>query len=366
MARTREAVLRQRLATQRLTSPPAPDPTAVVRLLTCVQAQDAPLARYSLGLRCAAEHDPDILAAQTAGTIVRTHILRPTWHFVAAEDLRWIQQVTAATVEAALASRHRQLGLSPQIVADSLAALAELLANRNHLTWREIGDQLEQRGLPGPGPQLGHVLLLAELRALVCSGPPRQHEHTYALVDEVIAPGPTLERADAVRELVRRYIAGHGPASIEDLQRWSPLPESEVLTALADLDDQLESARIDERTLWFDPAAPARPGGRPRRRAFLLPTFDEAYLSYRQVTFPRAAGHPLGTTPHSVAEAGGGVIVCDLRDVGWWKRQVTGDEMTVSLALASDITPDQRDEAMAAAEHLATFAGHQLQVDLHR
>ena len=90
------------------------------------------------------------------------------------------------------------------------------------------------------------------------------------------------------------------------------------------------------------------------------------YLSYRQVTFPRAAGHPLGTTPHSVAEAGGGVIVCDLRDVGWWKRQVTGDEMTVSLALASDITPDQRDEAMAAAEHLATFAGHQLQVDLHR
>ncbi len=366
MARTREAVLRQRLATQRLTSPPAAEPTDVVRLLTCVHAQDAPLARYSLGLRCTAEADSHILAAQTAGTIVRTHILRPTWHFVAAEDLRWIQQATAATVEAALASRHRQLGLSPQIVEASLAALAELLANRNHLTYREIGDQLEQQGLPGPGPQLGHLLLLAELRALVCSGPPRQQEHTYALVDEVIPPTPALERPDAVRELVRRFVAGHGPASVEDLQRWSPLPESEVLTALAELDDQLESARIDERTLWFDPAAPARPGGRPRRRAFLLPTFDEAYLSYRQVTFPRTPGHPLGTAPHSFADAGGGVVVCDLRDVGWWKRQVTGDEMTVSLALASDITPDQRDEVMGAAEHLAIFGGLQLQVELQR
>jgi hypothetical protein len=110
MPDARDRVVQRRLATQRLTSSPLGSPGEVVRMLTCVQAQDAPLSRFSLGLRCAAD-DAAVRRSIDAVDIVRTHILRPTWHYVAAEDLRWILSLTSAKVESAMAPRHRRLGL---------------------------------------------------------------------------------------------------------------------------------------------------------------------------------------------------------------------------------------------------------------
>ena len=105
--------------------------------------------------------------------------------------------------------------------------------------------------------------------------------------------------------------------------------------------------------LWFDPDATART--RPARRAFLLPTFDEIHLSYPRLNFPRVEGHPRGGAPHSFAEAGGGLVLCDRRDAGWWKRQeLKGrDHVTVTIALASGLDADQRAAVVAEAARLA-------------
>jgi hypothetical protein len=113
-----DELLAERLAVQRLSSAPLGDPVDVVRLLTCVQAQDAPLARFSLGLRTGLD-DAGIRAALDSGAIVRTHILRPTWHFVAADDLRWILALTTPKVVSGMAARHHQLAITPEVVAAS-------------------------------------------------------------------------------------------------------------------------------------------------------------------------------------------------------------------------------------------------------
>ncbi len=365
MAATVDEVVAHRLRTQRLTAEPLADPADVVRLLTCVQAQDPALARFSVGMRTGECRDHVIRGAIDDGRILRTHILRPTWHFVAAEDLRWILALTSAKVESGMAARHRGLGLDSEAVSRTLLSLETLLAGRRCLTRRAISAELGQRGSPFTGEQLGHLLLVAELRGVVCSGPLEAGAHTYGLVEELVPPTPPRDRTDAVRDLVLRFFTGHGPAAVEDLTRWTKLTKTEVQLALQELDDRLHTLTVGGTELWFDPAAdPADEAGPGTGRAFLLPVFDEVFLSYAKLSFPRVAAHPSSSTPHAFNEAGGGLVVFDRHDVGWWKRSNKGRRVEVTMALAPTLGVDARGRIVGEADRLAAFTGHTLDVRL--
>lgn len=347
-------VHRRRLATQRLTSAGLGSGSDVVRLLTCVQSQDAPLGAWSLGQRLRAGTTyADVLAEQSAGGWVRTHVLRPTWHFVAAEDLRWVQRATGSRVEQLLAGRHRQLGLDDATTGRSLEVLQEVLSGPTPATRLEVTAAFAARGLPHSGEQVAHQVIVAELRALVCSGPPRGTTHTYVLADETIprAPADDLDVDDARRELTRRFVVGHGPASDRDLARWASLTLGQVRSALADLAAELDSTDVDGETLWFDPTS--RPRTTRPTRAFLLQTFDEACLTYLSTGFPRRA--PEATRQRLLSEAGGGILVVDGEDCGVWKRKVQRDRVTVDLYPDLPLSADELEQAGAAATSLATF-----------
>lgn len=346
-------VVAQRFRTQRLTSAGLADPADVVRLLTCVQAQDAPLSRFSIGMRTTSANDDDVRAAIDGGRILRTHILRPTWHYVLPEDLRWILALTSPKVEAGLAARHRQLGLDVAVIERVHGAFVELLGGRQCRTRREIDAELVAAGMSYRGEQLGHLLLVAELRGLLCSGPLPGACHTYGLVDELVPPSPARDRDDAVRDLVLRFFAGHGPAAVGDLQRWTKLLRAEIDPALEDLRDRLETVVVDGTTLWFDPSADV--AEHEPARAFLLPVFDEAYLTYPKLNMPRADGHASGDAPPRFGEAGGGVVVLDRRDVGTWKRRARGGVVEIGIELASSVRARDRAVVVEAANRLASF-----------
>ena len=180
---------------------------------------------------------PPIRDALDSGAVVRTHMLRPTWHFVAAEDLRWMLALTSAKVESAMAARHRQLELTSTATDRAHALLVSELADRRWMTRPELGARFAEAGLPSSGEQTGHLLMLAELRALICSGPLRGTTHTYGLVDDVAPSSPALDRPDAARQLTRRFFIGHGPAT-----RGRPAP--------------MDDADVDR-----DPIGAHRPGG---------------------------------------------------------------------------------------------------------
>ena len=356
-----DTVLAERMAVQHLTSPPV-DLVHVVRLLVGVQCQDAPLARFSLGQRTSSTDDV-VRAALDSGAVLRTHILRPTWHFVAAEDLRWILALTSTKVESGMAARHRQLQLDPATTERALEALTSLLANGRFMTRQEIGVSFADTGLPSAGEQVGHLLMQAELRAVVCSGPMRGRTHTYGLVDELVPPASPLDRVDAIRLLVERFFRGHGPAADTDLNRWTKLTLTEIRAALAELatDDVFVPTTVDGTTLW---SAPDPPLPTPdAARAFLVPLFDEVFLSYRDLNFPRRRDHPLGDRPLSVSETGGGVVVLDRRDVGWWKRKEVGrDVVRVTLATPASLRISERRLIGEAAARLADFTGRTVDV----
>ena len=154
-----------------------------------------------------------------------------------------------------------------------------------------------------------------------------------------------------------RFFTGHGPASIAQLTRWTTLTKREAAAALTDLGDALESTDVDGETHWHAPGAPTDAS---TTGTWLLPVFDEAYLSYPGSNLPRAPDHPWPDGTHSFSEAGGGVVVSDLRDVGWWKRKDTGRTTRVTLALSPSLEARQRRQVEEQAEALAAFTGRAL------
>ena len=127
------SILSTRLRNQHLIGPRLPSPAAVVEWLGAVQSQDLPGARWAVAQRTDAPSDAAVRAALDTGTIVRTHVLRPTWHFVIADDLRWMLELTAPRIRNAAAAYYRQAGLTPKVFAQCHAVVARALEGGRHL-----------------------------------------------------------------------------------------------------------------------------------------------------------------------------------------------------------------------------------------
>jgi hypothetical protein len=98
---TSRGIAQRRLANQHIASPAFDMPADEVKWLVAVQAQDYASAKWSLGLRLQGAVEGDIEQAFNAGAILRTHLMRPTWHLVTPADIRWLLALTAPRVHAA-------------------------------------------------------------------------------------------------------------------------------------------------------------------------------------------------------------------------------------------------------------------------
>jgi DNA glycosylase AlkZ-like len=348
-------VLRRRLAIQRLQGAGLPSAADVVRLLGCVQSQEYAHALWSLGMRTSGLTVTDAQAEFDRGDFLRTHILRPTWHLVAAEDIRWILEVTAPRVQKLNRTIYRRERLDPATLDRGLALMVEELEGGRYRTRAELGQVLADQGLVGHRLGLAYIVMNAELEGVICSGPMRGAQQTYALLDER-APRSADATGDAA-ELGRRFFLGHGPASVQDLARWSSLTVNQCREALGAIRDSLDCVTVEGVELWFDPDAP-QVGQSPD--ALLLPLYDELTLCYPLINFPQASGHP-----HAPGEDLfiGSVIIAET-NVGTWRRTVQGRKMIMEIALAPGVVARSRALVEAAASKLATFVGTDLELTI--
>src|SRR5262245_23945738 len=165
---------RLRLANQHLVSPTTTDPVEAVRRLGADQSQDYAGAKWGVGMRTNGLTDADVERALNDGSIVRTHVLRPTWHFLAASDARWILALTAPRVQIANANPYRNAELNPPILRKSEKVITKALSGRNHLTRAELGERISRAGIDVSNLQrLSYLMMNAELNALITSGPRR-------------------------------------------------------------------------------------------------------------------------------------------------------------------------------------------------
>ena len=350
-------VLARRMVTQRMVGPSLPSAVAAVELLTCVQAQEFGHALWSLGMRSNSRAS-EITAAFDAGDLLRTHILRPTWHLVAPADLGWILAATSERVHLRNAGMYRQTGIDPDTVARIRDPLTEMLAGNRSLTRPEIGERLAAGGITAPtGMRLTHLVMHAELDGLIVSGPMRGNQHTYALAAERLAGWPVSSPDDPVAELWRRFVVGHGPTSVRDFARWSSLTLTTARAAAARVADQLDSTNVGGEELWTDPDTRSGDSDQMAEAAEavrLVPLYDELTLNYPRLNFPLSPHHP-----HPPGEdVRWGSVIAGLANVGLWRRTlVDGRRRSVRLATTLDptISPNRRVAVGHELDRLASF-----------
>ena len=342
-----------RLRNQRLSAAGFTKPEDVVAWLGAVQAQDYPGAKWALGQRMRRATDATVERAIASGAILRTHVLRPTWHFVASADLRWMLALTAPRVKAALGSYDRTLGIDAALIRRSHKALVKALSGGAQLTRQELKVELQRAGVAADGVQrLAHLVMHAELDGVICSGAVRGKQFTYALLDERVAASRSLSRRDALAELARRYFTGHGPAQIHDFAWWSGLSVADARAGLAMVESDLTRAVVHGKAYWFSSSKRVVP--RSPRSAYLLPLYDEYLIAYKDRS---AALDPSRWTRIAARDPYLAPIVVGGQVVGGWKRTLGRRQVVVTLTTFSPLNKTDESAIAAAAGAYANFLG---------
>jgi hypothetical protein len=357
-------IAHRRIHNQRLAGNPLGAPEDVVRWLGCVQAQDYGPAKWSVGERTRGATDAALDSAFSAGAILRTHVLRPTWHFVLPADIRWIQQLTAPRVHAQNAYYYRQTGLEDAGVREKARRLiADALRGENHLTRRALEGALHAGGIVAKGLGTAYLLMDAELDCILCSGPLQGKQHTYALLDERVPDARTLARDEALAELVTRYFASRGPATAKDLRFWSSLTLADIHRGIEAAGARLEHEEIDGLSFWSAPgeAPPEVPPEVPSPTVHLLQGLDEYFVGYGE---SRGYCDQSGVRPSLVDRAiYNGALILDTQLAGHWKRTVTRRAVTFTVALRMPLDDGQVRALQAAADAHGAFLGLPVQVE---
>jgi hypothetical protein len=342
---TAHDIARWRLESQHLVAPYAASASAVVSGLLAVQAENASQAAWAVACRTRHPDAADLAGLLATGEVLRTHVLRPTWHFVSAVDAAWLLELTAPRVRPVVARQLTEVhGLDEAAVERATSTVLDTLRETPDRTRDELAEALRERGFDITGQRLMLLLARAELDRLVCSGRPREATHTYArFVDRVRNP-VRLDREEALGELALRYFTGHGPATERDLAYWATLTVTDVRRGLAVAQDRLESFEHDGRTFWHAPGG-APPSGRPEPAGHLLQILDEMYRGYQdsRMVLDVAGAVPTGR------ETAIGIALVDAQMVASMKR-------TVGRRVVFDVVPYRRELAPGEPEALEETA----------
>jgi hypothetical protein len=337
-------MLETRLRNQRLTSTTFRRADQVVSWLGAVQAQDYAGAQWGVAQRARGLTIAAIDRACDAGEILRTHVLRPTWHLVAATDIRWMQALTGPRVRRLLATYDRRLEIDARLLTRVRRLVERALAGGQSLTRDELAEVLLRRGrIAAAGQRLAHLVMHLEIDAVICSGPRRGKQFTYALVAERAPDARLLPRAEALAELSRRYFLSHGPATVHDFSWWSGLTMVEARAGAATVPGDL--------VLRTPPPLEAVPGAH-----YLLPNYDEYLIAYRHrgaVIDPHRSRN-LGVFtsleyPHH--------IVVDGRVAGSWRRTLGPNAASVMTKFYARPSAAARAAIAAAAKRYGETLG---------
>jgi hypothetical protein len=337
-----EILLATRLRNQKLTGRGLARPEDVVAWFGAVQAQDFVGAKWAVSLRGVKLADADVEAAFAEGRILRTHVLRPTWHFVAAADIRWMLALTAPRVQALNRNYGRTLGLDDRLFTRGRQVVERALEGGRFLTRKQLSLELGKARIEARGQRLAHLLMDIEQQAVICSGPRVGVQFTYALVSERAPRATSLSREESLAELARRYFQSHGPATLRDFCWWSGLTvrDARAAVALAKVEVMAEPPALDLA----------------KNATYLLPNYDEYLIAYRDrgAVLDPARARNLGvyTTreyPHHA--------VVDGRVAGSWRRTISSTALRIDVRPYARLAPNGRRALVEQAKRYGESLG---------
>lgn len=350
---TLKDILSYRLYNQKLIETTCKNPAEVVYWLGAMQSQDYFGVKWALGLRMKQATDTDLEKAFTEGSILRTHVMRPTWHFVTPADIRWLLALTAPRVNAVSAYYFRQVGLDDSVFNKSNEILAKSLQGGKQLTRAELGEILHKGGIDTKVLlRLTYLMIRAELDGVVCSGTRRGKQFTYALLEERVPKVKLLDRDEALAELTKRYFISHGPAQMQDFIWWSGLTFADAKRGLEMNKSEIIPEVVEEKIYWLAKSLPTLK--EISNIAYLLPNYDEYGISYKD----RSAFYNPTDDIHAGAKGAlpyPHMIVINGHVVGMWKRVIKKNSIIIQTRAFSSFSTKEKNFIAEAAHRFELF-----------
>jgi hypothetical protein len=310
-----------RLVNQRLARTAFTTPQQVVKWMGCIQAQDYAMAKWAVGCRLLNPTAAAIEQDFNEGKILRTHVLRPTWHFICPDDIRWMLRLSAPRIRVLARPYHRQLGIDATLLQKSKKVLVRALEQHKKLSRPQLMEILKKEKIDTSDARMGHLLMDAELDALICSAGRIGRQFAYGLLDEQAQGLSQLSDEEAIVRLAGIYFPSRGPATVQDFAWWAGLTMTDARKGLDACKSALQSERFNGFEYWFAPGAgltgavSADGASADIPATYLLPAFDEFTVAYKHrddVLDPQYGGECFyGLKP---------VVVHNGKVVGTWTR----------------------------------------------
>jgi len=345
----------QRMVNQGLWGSTAGDVSGVLRAFVGMQAQEFHYALWSFAQRMTSDITrSDAVQAFADGLILRTHVLRPTWHFAGPEDIRWMLRLTTPRLRRLMAYYTRQEGLDRAELMKSQDVLARAVAGGRHRTRSELKQALESGGVPSGGTRLAFILMHAEYDEVLISGAMRGKQQTYAAFDERVTGGPDFDEDAALAELAQRFVTTRAPVTAKDLAGWASLTLAQARRGLAAIETRCEVHELDGMSLWSpaDSALAVIEGARPA--VDLIQGYDELVMSYSESRHLLA---PKGALPVPDRSVHLHAILVNGRLAGHWRHLPDRDGAVIDVQLLRPFDDDEHGGLQDAVRRYGRYLG---------
>ncbi len=343
-------IVKQRLSAQQLTATKFKKPTDLLRWFGAMQAQEYGPTKWSFGLRIVNLTDADIEEDFTSGKILRTHVLRPTWHFVAAEDIRWMLQLTKARVHAANAYMYRQVELEKKLFTKCANIIVKSLEGENQLTRDEINLEFKKASIKAEGHRLSYIMMHAELEGIICSGARKGNQFTYTLLEERVPAVKSKTLTESLAELTLRYFTSRGPATIYDFATWSGLTIADCKKGIELVKADILSSTIDKDVYYYSEETKENTS----KTIHLLPIYDEYIMGYKKRDAILQVYNSIKPSPGYGYD---NTIVLQGQIIGTWKRVIKPKHIDLQYKPFQPFTTSQQTQFKKAIERYQKFSG---------
>jgi hypothetical protein len=355
-----DEISKYRLISQKIAATEFKTAREIVSWMGAMQAQDFSMAKLAAGIRLSGSTEAEIEASFNKGEILRTHLMRPTWHFVSAEDICWMIELTAPLIKPLLKSRNKELELTDVIFTKSNLIIEKSLSGGISLSRDDLAKELNLAGIKTDANRLSHILLNAELEGIICSGPIKEKKLTFNLLIDRVRTSRHLSRDESLFELADRYFRSHCPATLKDFVWWSGLSKKEAKMAMESVRHNFVVEIIDSMEFLFPDSF--KDDVSENTSVYLLPAYDEFLISYKD----RSASLSLADNRRAVSVNGifYPVVIVNGQVEGLWRRSVKNNKAIIEVTLFTRPDRTKRELIAKKAAMVGQFINKETEVRL--
>lgn len=345
-------IAKSRLLSQQLNEPVLKSASEMISYFGAIQGQEYAQTKWSLGLRMPHLKDSDIEQDLTDGKILRTHLLRPTWHFVAPEDIRWMLMLTGPRVDAINTYMYRKMELDNATFNRCNDIMLRALEGGKHLTREMLSQEFRKNNIEAESVRLVCVLMKAELEGIICSGARQGNQFTYALLEERVPPAKEMSRNEALVELTQRYFLSRGPATAKDFSTWSGLTLTDCKKGIEMTKSNFVEEKIGSETYYFSPKT--NTNDIDFTQMHLLPIYDEMIMGYKNREALQQVRHLVQPAKRLRFD---NTLLFDGQVIGSWRRKIKPKHIELEYEFLQPIDKKQEIEFEKAILRFENFYG---------